>query len=587
MKRLLLGLAFFAILSATSTALAWTPIASGSPTWSGTVPYFLNNAGSPDLGGFSGSEPEVQRGMDDWTRVSCTSLRASYGGGTSRTPGNYEGTSTIGWIESGWSHGSGAIGVTGPSWRGSTIVEADMELNGVNFTWITGSGRGGNVNAYSIILHEGGHYYGLGHSDDPSATMYYAYTGGIDMLGPDDQNGICALYPGTGSDCTTTGCPSGQECVSGRCETAMGDGTICSPCSGDSDCGGAGDLCLGYPDGGNFCGRACSSDADCSGDRCLSTSGGVRQCGRVVGTNVSCTMTGGCTRDSDCSSGERCSGGSCVPAGMGAALGQPCEAQTDCQSGLCRGGACTSTCNWADPTGSCPSGFYCDADDSVCDAAYCTAGSAGGGADGASCGADTDCASGLCASGRCAAPCIPGGAIGCPSGLACQVGTLACRGSCQRSGALGDPCETNGDCTTGICATRDEGNFCTDFCTPTAPCPSGFSCTPAGDAMVCVPDGGGLGQGCMSNEDCVSGICATEGGDTYCSRLCDDAAPCPMGYNCLPTGTEGVGACAPIDAPMPTSGGCGCRTDGGGSSAVGAPLLAVFFGLIWGWRRRK
>ncbi|MBX3270023.1 MAG: matrixin family metalloprotease [Sandaracinaceae bacterium] len=586
-KRLLVAASLAAALSAPAPSLGWSPITSTSPVWSGAVPYYLNNDGSPDLGGFSGTEPHVRQGMDDWTRVSCTSLTTSYRGGTSRRPGSYEGTSTIGWTESGWRHGSGAIGVTGPSWRGRTIVEADMDMNGVNYTWITGSGRGGNVNAYSIILHEGGHYYGLGHSEDRTAAMYYAYQGGISRLGTDDQNGICALYPGGGTDCTTTGCPSGQECVSGRCQAMMGDGTICSPCTADSDCGGSADLCLGYPDGRQYCGRACSSDADCSGDRCLSTSGGIRQCGRVSGTQVSCTAAApGCTRDTDCPSGQICSSGRCAP-GMGAALGAPCAESNECASGICRGGSCSATCNWADPTGSCPGGFYCQSDPSSCDTGYCVGGSPGSGALGASCGADTDCASALCANGRCSSPCIPGGTLGCPSGFACQVGTLPCRGSCQRSGALGDPCASNDDCTSRICAVTADRNFCTDYCDAANACPTGFTCTPAGDQSVCVPDSGGLGQPCGENGECVSGLCASYGDESFCTRLCNDGEPCPGGYDCLPTGTPGVGACSPTDPPTPMDGGCGCRAAGASAPALGAPLLLVALALFGGWRRRR
>src|SRR5690606_29633108 len=158
---------------------------------------------------FAGTEPEVRRGMDDWTRVSCTSLTTNYRGMTSTVAGRSDNQSVIGWVESGWRHGSSAIGVTGPRWGGSRIIEADMEMNGVNFTWTTGSGSYSRVNTYSIVLHEGGHYYGLGHSNVRGSSMWPSYGGGIVSLGPDDEAGICALYPGSGAtDCTVTGCPT-------------------------------------------------------------------------------------------------------------------------------------------------------------------------------------------------------------------------------------------------------------------------------------------------------------------------------------------------------------------------------------------
>ena len=151
------------VTSAASSALAWNPLTSSRPVWSTSAPYELNAAGSPDLGGFSGTEAEVRRGMDDWTTPACSGLSTSYGGSTSRAPSTYDGHSTIGWVESGWPFDSNAIGVTQPQFSATQIQEADMSMNGQHFTWITGAGSGASVNAYSIVLHESGHYVGLDH----------------------------------------------------------------------------------------------------------------------------------------------------------------------------------------------------------------------------------------------------------------------------------------------------------------------------------------------------------------------------------------------------------------------------------------
>src|SRR5690606_18519874 len=74
-------LAVFAVaglaLTVAEDASAWSPIDSRRPTWSGAAPYELNNAGSQDLG-FAMTETIVRQGMDDWTRVACTSLTTSY-----------------------------------------------------------------------------------------------------------------------------------------------------------------------------------------------------------------------------------------------------------------------------------------------------------------------------------------------------------------------------------------------------------------------------------------------------------------------------------------------------------------------------
>lgn len=590
MKRILSGLlpsALFALLlGAAPVAQAWAPIASGNPVWRPPVPYSLNSAGSVDLGGFAATEPEVQRAMDDWTRVACTSLTTSYRGSTSARPGTYEGTSVIGWIESGWANGSSAIGVTGPRW-GSNIIEADMQLNGVNFTWTAGPGSGSSVNTYSIVLHEGGHYYGLGHSSVRGSSMWPSYSGGVVSLAADDQNGICALYPGSGSDCTVTGCPSGQECVSGSCQGIVGDGTICSPCMDSGQCGGAADLCLGYPDGGGYCGRSCVSDANCDGGRCVGTSGG-NQCVRVVGGSPSCsTPTSGCTRDSDCSASQICSSGACVVRPTtGASLGGSCSAETDCNSGLCIGSVCTQSCDSVNPASSCPSGFYCQNDVSSCGSGYCVAGGAGAGTIADSCTADTDCASLVCDRGTCSQACIPGGAVGCPAGFACQAGTLACEGTCHRSGAPGDECAVNEDCTSNICATQGDRSFCTEICDDAMPCPDRFTCTlVGGDTSVCIPDFGGLGSACASNEECVSGICAAEGDRTYCTRVCDDVTPCPTGtYECVATSDPATRVCRPTGAPADP--GCGCVAAGSGGPMGPLALLALL-GLAVGWIARR
>ena len=511
------GAALMAILAALSTAAAaraWQPIAGSRPVWCGPAPYAMNNAGSADLGAAS-SESEVRRGMDDWTRVSCSALRTTWRGTTASRPGSYEGVSAVGWIESGWRHDGNAIGVTGPRWGGSCIVEADMELNGVNYTWTTEPGRGNRVNAYSIILHEGGHYYGLGHSSDPGATMYFAYSGGVSHLNADDERGICALYPGSaGSDCATTGCPAGYDCgAGGECEPATGDGSICSPCTDGSQCGGPNDFCIRYPDGAGYCARNCTGPGQCGTDLCADL-GGVGQCLRLdAGGSPSCeAVMAGCRNDSDCVPSERCrrATGECVPRPTDRApIGAPCDGNEACNSETCLitadGGVCTESCDWLDPL-TCPEGFYCNGNATGCGSGVCLAGNAGTAALGEACEGDTDCATLLCSLGLCATPCIPGGTTGCPESYTCQVGSIEGCGACRMARQLGESCDTNEDCVTRICAVDGDRTFCTELCRPEEGCVEGFSCEPAGAELhVCAPPpgtgdggtgGGGRGGGC-------------------------------------------------------------------------------------------
>ena len=436
-----------AVLLSASVVHAWTPIDGSQPTWPGTVPYSLHEAGSADLGGFAATEAVVREGMDDWTLRACTDLTTTYRGATSSVAFQ-SGTAVIGWYESGWPESPSAIGVTGPSFDGSgRILDAHMAMNGVNFTWATGAGSGGTVNTYSIVLHEGGHYYGLGHSADRNATMYYAYSGGISTLNPDDETGICTLYPGTGggtTDCTTTGCPAGQSCVSGRCVDDTppgGTGTTCDACTADSQCAGR---CLRYPDGGGYCGSPCAGDGDCGGDGCEAVSDGTRLCVRR-NTAGEGDCSGGpapdpepvpdpdpdpgpaCGGAGDCAPGERCdaTSGSCVPVPTGA-LGDPCASNDACDSNICvvdtafGDNFCTRLC---DETDACPTGFGCE--------------------------------EGLCRPGR---------------------------------AGLGDLCGENADCMSDICADGPDGPFCTRVCTEDD-CPGGYGCVPTSDggARVCAP----------------------------------------------------------------------------------------------------
>jgi MYXO-CTERM domain-containing protein len=413
--------------------------------------------------------------------------------------------------------------------------------------------------------------------------MYFAYSGGTSSLNADDQNGICALYPGSGSDCTTTGCPSGQECVSGRCQTATGDGSVCSPCSSNAECTNG--SCLRYPDGAGYCGARCTTSADCGGDTCARLSDGTSECVRIVGGTPSCAGSStGCTSDSQCSSTERCNTSTrlCEPRSGGGGIGAACETGADCGSGVCFAGSCSQSCDWLNPA-SCPSGFYCsgEAIGSCSAGGICVPGSAGSRAIGEACTSATECASLHCASGVCSTPCIPGGAAGCATGFSCQLGAAPGCGSCQQSGGLGAPCDVNEDCTSRLCAEVNGEGVCTELC-EAGSCPTGFGCLAAGpDVSVCVPESGRIGDECVTSDECLSGLCATEAGSGYCTRLCDDGASCPSGYACVDTDDPTISVC------RPPAGGCGCSVPGRSDGAVGGLLLAGVVAGLALWRRRR
>jgi hypothetical protein len=79
------------------------------------------------------------------------------------------------------------------------LLDADVEINS-HGNPITTTSISSEVkrDLQAIVTHEAGHFLGLGHSMDPSATMFAMYSPGdlrYRSLTPDDQAGICAIYP--------------------------------------------------------------------------------------------------------------------------------------------------------------------------------------------------------------------------------------------------------------------------------------------------------------------------------------------------------------------------------------------------------
>ncbi|RMH44006.1 MAG: hypothetical protein D6689_03655 [Deltaproteobacteria bacterium] len=85
----------------------------------------------------------------------------------------------------------------------------------------------------------------------------------------------------------------------------------------------------------------------------------------------------------------------------------------------------------------------------------------------------------------------------CGPGQMCDGG--ACVDRPPGEGELGDPCEGNADCRSGMCARSGDEQRCTAACDPTVAdaCPAGFDCLSAGTGGACWPAGGdGTGGGC-------------------------------------------------------------------------------------------
>jgi hypothetical protein len=94
-----------------------------------------------------------------------------------------------------------AIGLTTTRFDTKTgdLWDADIELNGVTQQLSIGDPIVAD-DLLSVLTHEGGHFLGLSHSLDPTATMRAIYDPRTDGdtfrdLAPDDIEGICAIYP--------------------------------------------------------------------------------------------------------------------------------------------------------------------------------------------------------------------------------------------------------------------------------------------------------------------------------------------------------------------------------------------------------
>jgi hypothetical protein len=119
------------------------------------------------------------------------------------------------------------------------------------------------------------------------------------------------------------------------------------------------------------------------------------------------------------------------------------------------------------------------------------------------------------------------------------------------------------------------------------PCESKDDCNPGeicdenGD---CVPEfvAGDLGSPCANSDSCMEPyFCATVADQQRCTTGCDDANPCPEGFDCL-------GACWPSasDDGGGDGGGCCLVSNTTDTRPLAAPLLLMALGLLVLRRRR-
>lgn len=94
------------------------------------------------------------------------------------------------------------------------VLDVDLELNGM-VPWAFDAPEAGQYDLEAALTHEVGHMLGLAHSSVPEATMSAIHAmGSIDLrtLAPDDEAGICAVYPSRGKRLAGSGVVASTAC---------------------------------------------------------------------------------------------------------------------------------------------------------------------------------------------------------------------------------------------------------------------------------------------------------------------------------------------------------------------------------------
>ncbi len=327
----------------------------------------------------------------------------------------------------------------------------------------------------------------------------------------------------------------------------------------------------------------CDGDVDegCTGlgERCRNDDEcGDGACETVDGRNV-------CVRDCDprqaiprCPFGFYCEStgcgvGQCIAGVEGASAdGEECRVDADCRSLRCGSVDGTRRCGRQCSLDSdpCPEGTLCELGSGACGTCTTPEFSTSPRPFGSPCEGAGDCASGMCQDGLCTQSCSEG----CPSGWHCRADQCIF----GELGGLGDECVSSEDCGGGApeCADVDGDRLCVGPCDD---CPAGFACGDTDLGERCAPQGLALGSRCMSAEECRTGICAT-----FCTRVCDETDPCPSGFDCNPAGD--VSGCFPAEEMMmeePVDEG-GCAASPG---SRGAPWLVAFMFVVAVSRTRR
>jgi len=192
------------------------------------VGYAIESPGSAklDMGTFRSL---VETAFQTWETASCgaggPTIDAQFLGPTSRSALGYDtkagakNASAIVFWDDAWPNGSSnEVILTTLTFNKETgeILDADMEVNTAEIAFTLSDPVPPNgTDMQSALTHEVGHFFGVAHSSERTATMFAKYTPGSTFfrdLTDDDVAGICSIYLPNNQRASSKGTVEGGIC---------------------------------------------------------------------------------------------------------------------------------------------------------------------------------------------------------------------------------------------------------------------------------------------------------------------------------------------------------------------------------------